>query len=84
MHRDPIIEVPCVAANTITAHLMGIPNEPITFADGKRRSEDAIIAYTVCKHAGLRVRTPLQHNKPSNTTKHKRGHPAGGFRGVIF
>jgi len=41
-----LIEMICVASGTISSHLMQIPNEPIVFADGKRRTEDSFIAYT--------------------------------------
>lgn len=43
---DPLIEIICLASESVAAELHGIPNEPITFADGISRTEDAIIAYT--------------------------------------
>lgn len=41
------VEMICLNSRTVTATLLTIPNEPISFtAEGKSRSEDAIIAYT--------------------------------------
>jgi PhoPQ-activated pathogenicity-related protein len=41
---DPLVVIICLASESVAAELHGIPNEPITFADGISRSEDAIIA----------------------------------------
>jgi len=41
-----VISYASMRAGIVSVHLQQIPNEPITFADGKRRSEDALIAYT--------------------------------------
>ena len=43
---DPLSQIIGVQANSVVAELYQIPNEPIYFADNKRRTEDAIIAYT--------------------------------------
>jgi PhoPQ-activated pathogenicity-related protein len=41
------VEMICLNSRTVTATLLTIPNEPISFtAEGKSRNEDAIIAYT--------------------------------------
>jgi len=43
---NPIVELLCIDTHMVVSHLQQIPNEPIVFADGKRRTEDSIIAYT--------------------------------------
>ena len=40
-----------LATQTIVADLKTVPNQPLIFADGRPRSEDAIIAYTFDKYA---------------------------------
>jgi PhoPQ-activated pathogenicity-related protein len=48
---DPANIDTAVTTNTVVAVLNGVPNEPLTFSDDKkRRSEDAIIAYTWDKY----------------------------------
>ena len=48
---DPANVDTAVTTNTVVAVLNGVPNEPLTFSDDKkRRSEDAIIAYTWDKY----------------------------------
>ncbi|EGG24500.1 PhoPQ-activated pathogenicity-related protein [Cavenderia fasciculata] len=43
---DSTILIACVSSQSITAGLNQIPNQPIMFADGVNRVEDALIAYT--------------------------------------
>jgi len=44
---DLVTEVLCLDSQTVSSALTQIPNEPVVFkGDGKRRSEDAMIAYT--------------------------------------
>lgn len=44
---DPSIAALAVSSHSVTAELSQVPNQPLVFAgDGKKRSEDAIIAYS--------------------------------------
>lgn len=48
---DPTLAVAAVATQSVVAELRGIPSEPLVFTgDGKKRTEDAIIAYTWDKY----------------------------------
>jgi PhoPQ-activated pathogenicity-related protein len=48
---DPMLVAFATASKTVVTELRQIPNEPLVFADeGKRRTEDAIIAYTWDKY----------------------------------
>ena len=48
---DPTLAAVAVITGSVVADLRGIPSEPLVFTgDGKRRSEDSIIAYTWNKY----------------------------------
>lgn len=48
---EPPIVALALSSHSVAAELRDVPNEPLVFAgDGKRRSEDAIIAYTWDKY----------------------------------
>jgi PhoPQ-activated pathogenicity-related protein len=43
---DPLLLQPALDTNSVVAELRMVPNQPLTFAGDKPRSEDAMIAYT--------------------------------------
>jgi PhoPQ-activated pathogenicity-related protein len=43
---DPLMALLALESGAVIADLRMVPNQPLTFADGRPRSEDALIAYT--------------------------------------